>query len=266
MAVAALLAVWTLTPLVSALGWDAWERAVLGAPFLTAGVGFFVVPLVLGTLTGSGVDLHHRQPGRWLEIGCMALGVIGPLGGIAIALAGDGLMQFPMAVVVATAYLLTLPIMVVFLRRTKTVDTESPPLTQLLLGLGLAAVTLVVAALLGSDLDLGRKSLYLLVFVGVGEEILFRGLLQGALDEVLGRPWKIGGAQVGWGWIIQAVLFGITHPLLAGDASLWGWGLWTAAAGLAFGWLRARSGTILAPGLVHGVIDVIGLVVVPALA
>lgn len=194
----------------------------------------------------------------------MALGVMGPLGGMAIAVAGDP-QRLTMALLVAGAYMLCLPIMMLFLRRTRTVDTPSSAATQAVVALSAAGVALAVAAVLGSDQDPWRRGVYLLVFVGLGEEILFRGLLQGALDTVLGTPWKLGGAQVGWGWIVQAVVFGITHPLVAGDPTLWGWGLWTMTSGLAFGWVRARAGTILAPALVHGVVDVIGLVVVPAL-
>ena len=52
---------------------------------------------------------------------------------------------------------------------------------------------------------------------------------------------------------------------LCTSSQWWLWGVWTALSGLCFGWLRARSGTIFAPALAHGIADAIGLVLVPLL-
>lgn len=83
--------------------------------------------------------------------------------------------------------------------------------------------------------------------VGLSEEFFFRGYLQTHLDEWLGRPWRVCGAQVGWGLIIAAVLFGLCH-LVRGDVTQ----LRVIFFGLFAGWLRCRTDTIAVPAVYHG--------------
>jgi membrane protease YdiL (CAAX protease family) len=49
------------------------------------------------------------------------------------------------------------------------------------------------------------------IFVGFGEEILFRGYIQSRLNEAFGRPYRFFSVPYGWGLIIASILFGITH-------------------------------------------------------
>jgi uncharacterized protein len=84
---------------------------------------------------------------------------------------------------------------------------------------------------------------------GVGEEMLFRGIVQAAVAAEIGGPHGI------WlGLFIAAVLFGLLHPitptyaLLAGLIGLYLGGLWLA------------SGNLLAPIVAHGVYDFVALV------
>ncbi len=94
---------------------------------------------------------------------------------------------------------------------------------------------------------------------GWSEELLFRGVLLWATNEVFGRPWRFAGAQVGWGWIITTLLFATMHLTLV-DHQLHlhlSWmGFATAAfAGAVLGWVRERSGSLW-PGMVlHNLID-----------
>ena len=96
------------------------------------------------------------------------------------------------------------------------------------------------------------------VFVAFGEEIIFRGYVQSRLNESFGRPYRFFGVEFGWGVVIAAVLFGLTHvglttSLLTGQMKLhWAWGFWTFFGGLVFGLVREKSGSILAPALLHG--------------
>lgn len=249
-----------------ASGLASWERRFFAAPALSALIAFFLVGLCVmaaARLTPTQAGLNASQPARWLEIGCMALGVLGPIGGMAFAVAGDP-RHAPGAWIILIAQLLCLPLLGFFLRRTRRVEQASGAhvVAGLLAGV---AVTLVAMAALAPVLPAAARALHLLVLVGIGEELVFRGVIQGLLDRAWGTPWRVMSADVGWGWFVQALLFGLVHPLVAGDPGLWPWGLWTAASGLCFGWLRARSGTILAPAMVHGVTDAIGLVLVPLL-
>jgi membrane protease YdiL (CAAX protease family) len=47
----------------------------------------------------------------------------------------------------------------------------------------------------------------------LGEELVFRGIYQGQLNDVFHRPWHIFGIQVGCGWILTAVLFAEVHAV-----------------------------------------------------
>ncbi len=104
------------------------------------------------------------------------------------------------------------------------------------------------------------------LFVGFGEEILYRGYMQSRLNEAFGKPYHFSGVAFGWGAIITALLFGLTHVGilrwvldLSGEVT-WAWGFWTIFSGLVFGLVREKSGGILAPALLHGLPQAIATV------
>lgn len=96
------------------------------------------------------------------------------------------------------------------------------------------------------------------LFLGPGEEVLFRGYIQSRLNQAFGRPFRLGGVPWGWGTLITAALFGLFHvvnlPHLYQGAfePLWWSGLSSAAVGLVLGYLREKTGSILAPAILHG--------------
>ena len=98
---------------------------------------------------------------------------------------------------------------------------------------------------------------------GFGEEILFRAYFQSRINQEYGRPYRIWGFRFGLGLIITSLLFGFGHVLnpfnpLAGHFSLaWSAFLPTAAVGLFLGLIREKTGSILAPSIIHGVADTI---------
>jgi membrane protease YdiL (CAAX protease family) len=75
---------------------------------------------------------------------------------------------------------------------------------------------------------------------------------------------RLFGIQFGAGLIIASFLFGLWHadntydPAIGFSSLAWGWGLWTFVAGLFFGVLREKTGTLVAPGLAHGLPDAVG--------
>ena len=120
-------------------------------------------------------------------------------------------------------------------------------------------------------LVLGRLSLIIVstvfwqfFFSGFGEEIVWRGYVQSGLNRVFGRPMRVFGVQFGAGLIITSILFGLLHAFNTYDpeiglASLsWGWALFTMFSGLLFGILRENTGSLLAPGIAHGLPDAVG--------
>jgi membrane protease YdiL (CAAX protease family) len=108
--------------------------------------------------------------------------------------------------------------------------------------------------------------LWLFFGAGFGEEVFFRGYVQSRVDEALGRPCRLLGAEFGWGLAVSAALFGLIHVLnpvdyFAGRYDFaWQWWLPAFAGGLFFGLLRARTGSVLPGAVIHGLTDVLAMV------
>ena len=81
--------------------------------------------------------------------------------------------------------------------------------------------------------------LVLSVAAGVGEELLFRGVVQPE-----------------WGLIPASVLFGIVH---IGGADMVAFGVWAGGIGALLGWLAVATGGLLAPITAHAVYDALAL-------
>jgi membrane protease YdiL (CAAX protease family) len=105
------------------------------------------------------------------------------------------------------------------------------------------------------------------VVAGLGEELIFRGYIQSRLNEVLGRPFRLGGTQFGWGLFIASFLFGLVHIFNGVDFTgprhlQWTWGLSAFLHGtLVFGYLREKTGSILSGAILHGNNDAWALIV-----
>jgi len=98
-------------------------------------------------------------------------------------------------------------------------------------------------------------------FAGFGEEILFRGYFQSRLNEDFGRPWRLKGVSFGPGLLITAALFGVLHimnpfnPFMGKFELDLLWGIDSFFAGLLFGFLREKTGTVLSASVGHGLLD-----------
>lgn len=88
-----------------------------------------------------------------------------------------------------------------------------------------------------------------LVVVAGPEELFFRGYLMGRLDDIFGERgrFRLLGAEVGPSLFVQAALFALGHFAV----DLAPHRLLVFFPALAFGWLKARRGTIVAPILFH---------------
>jgi membrane protease YdiL (CAAX protease family) len=100
--------------------------------------------------------------------------------------------------------------------------------------------------------------LFYIFFLGLGEELLFRGYILSRLNEAFGKPYQFFGINLGWGIVITSILFGIMHFLNLGSLVMgnwqltpW-WGLWTFFGGLVNGLVREKTGSIVAPTILHG--------------
>jgi hypothetical protein len=77
------------------------------------------------------------------------------------------------------------------------------------------------------------------VLAGVGEELLFRGVLQ----ALVGLP-------------VASAVFGAVH---VGGRGFVGYGVWAACIGALFGWLMVETGGLLAPIVAHALYDALAL-------
>jgi membrane protease YdiL (CAAX protease family) len=89
---------------------------------------------------------------------------------------------------------------------------------------------------------------------GLEEEIFYRGVLLLAFNEALRARARILGAQMGWGALLTALLFGLEHALSWRDGayafeamSFMG----PAIGGLLLVWFRERSGSVVLPIFLH---------------
>lgn len=128
---------------------------------------------------------------------------------------------------------------------------------------------LVLAALAGWATAVGLSSpkgpwdpatlAYLAIMPGLNEELVYRGALPALIDRLVPGRVDLLGAPIGWGLAATAVLFALLHGLWL-DAE---WSIHVdlialrnaAVTGLAFAWLRARTGSLLLPVLAHGLVD-----------
>jgi membrane protease YdiL (CAAX protease family) len=97
--------------------------------------------------------------------------------------------------------------------------------------------------------------IYFYLFVALSEEILFRGYIQSRLNSAFGRPRHIFGIRWGWGLIISSVLFGLWHWGWNPETLAWPHILWTMLAGLIFGIVREKSESVIAPAILHGIMN-----------
>jgi membrane protease YdiL (CAAX protease family) len=74
---------------------------------------------------------------------------------------------------------------------------------------------------------------------GIGEEWLFRGVLQPLT-----------------GWVVASVLFGLAH---VGNRGMLAFGLWATGMGFLLGALAQATGGLAAPIVAHGVYDMLAL-------
>lgn len=255
--VATIATVW----LVDAVpGWRAWDQSVFGVAWTAQILAFMLVPLLVLRLLGlypGRLGITFGGILRPLEAGLTAIAVIGPATGLAFPLLGMlgwSPMEWRGGLLLAGVYAACLPLTGLVLRKARGTAAQTLPAKHLAIAAAAIAVATVIAALTADSAPIVPKVLIALLLIGPGEELVFRGIVQTRLDQAFGRPWRFFGADLGWGWVLASLLFGLAHFLSPSAPGLGGWALWTAVSGLLFGYIRAKSGSFVAPALVHGVL------------
>lgn len=86
-----------------------------------------------------------------------------------------------------------------------------------------------------------------ILVVALPEEFYFRGYFQSAMDKIFPKARRVLGANLGWGWFLTALIFAFAHSFIT--YKWWHFSIFFPA--LVFGYLRERTGNIIAPTLFH---------------
>jgi len=90
---------------------------------------------------------------------------------------------------------------------------------------------------------------------GLAEELVYRGVFLVLLDRAFGRPWRIAGAELGWGTIVMAVVFAAVHAVgvdRSGGVHIDpGFAVGPFIGSLVAGWARSRLGSLVPLMLIH---------------
>lgn len=123
----------------------------------------------------------------------------------------------------------------------------------LLATLALTAASFGIGAAFGGG-PFGAETLaFQLTMPGIAEELVYRGVFIALLHRAL--PSAEGVARW-WPLFITAVAFGLWHGLSVDEGQIgfdWLSASFPFIGGLAYGWLRERTGSILVPTLAHNV-------------
>ena len=95
-----------------------------------------------------------------------------------------------------------------------------------------------------------RDVVYMWAFVALGEEVLFRALIQRDLAAAFGSKWAL---------TLSSVLFGIMHLTWRSPGEV----LFTTAAGFLLGYLYLRTRSLVAPIALHGTNNVMLVSIMP---
>jgi membrane protease YdiL (CAAX protease family) len=101
--------------------------------------------------------------------------------------------------------------------------------------------------------DFLQLALSQIVVVAVPEELFFRGYLMGRFEERWPSRRLLFGAAVGWPLLLSSALFALGHLLVDFDATR----LAVFFPGLAFAWMRSRTGSIAAGALFHALCNLL---------
>jgi membrane protease YdiL (CAAX protease family) len=172
--------------------------------------------------------------------------------------------DLPTALVASAGYILITLLILLVLRRSGRLANRWLLAGCVVLLAAIWATPVVAAKVVHRDPFRALANLgWLVIGAGFGEEVFFRGYVQSRSNRVFGRPIRLLGVSCGVGLVVSALLFGVIHVLNTFDYFTgrydfaWGSGLMNVAAGIFLGLLRERTGSIVAGGVAHGLLDVL---------
>lgn len=95
--------------------------------------------------------------------------------------------------------------------------------------------------------DFFSVMIFQILIVALPEEFYFRGYVQSSLNRIFGHKWNFLGVRIGWALPLTAAIFAFAHAVV--NYQWWHFAIFFPA--LVFGYLRERTGSIVAPTLFH---------------
>ena len=254
-------------------GWGASEMVQM----YVSGLLMLLIPLVIIALVARrnyaayGLTLKDWKYNVDVGLTCYPVRMISWIGGFGLItlLRTSYLQPIGALILLITCLIEIVVILLIFRRHDQTGRVErtsqTSPLGNLIVLVALILFPIILGTFLGKlTLDVVSTVFWQVVFSGFGEELFYRGYIQSRVNQEFGRPWQVMSVSFGPGLIVASLLFGLSHALNTYNPSMgqydlsWWWAVWTVVGGVFFGLVREKAGSIVAPGLAHGVLDAVG--------
>ena len=239
-----------------------WEELVFGSPILGKTLLLFILPLptlILTRRNPGAYGLTNDNLRRHARLALQAIQVVLPATFLflVIGLLGTDFRQWLGAAILTLGFAAAGIVMLRYTRRSENIAERKISLNGFMAYIGLLIAGVGLVNLFQPISELIARIVIAMIFIGFLEEFFFRGYLQTRLNDVFGRPYSLFNVNYGAGLVLGAVIFGLFHPLaITNEVPLpWAWALWVTMTGLIFGFLREKSGAVVTPALLHGVLS-----------
>ena len=250
--------------LLKSSGFGDWQEPLFGAPLLSSCLLFFILPLVFVLTAGRdpgtcGLTTDDLRYHRRVAIRAIALVMPATVLFLIIDMVGSHPKEWLGASILAVGFVVAGLLFAMRSRGLANGAEARLSWTGFPVYLALLVVGLITSYLLHPWSQLATRIVAVLIFVGFLEEFFFRGYVQSRLNDCFGKPFRFQNVEFGAGLLLTAAIFGLFHPLTVADGTPWAWALWTAAFGLIAGFLREKTGAVVAPAIFHGAMLIPGV-------
>ena len=245
----------SLRPVLRQIGFRRWQMTHFGHPIFSMAFLLIFSCIVLITLRkplnryGLMTDNLRHQ----LRIGTIAALLMFPatLGFPISEWLGTSYRHLLGGIILSLMFLISFVLIVMAIRKYPSLNQNGTTKNRIGLVITFLAMVLISGYVLLPISKTLTVAIYT-VYAALGEELLFRGYLQSRLNHCFGRPYKLAGVSFGPGLILASVIFGLFHPLQVTAGFPWGWLIMASTCGLVLGYLREKTGGIIAPSIAHG--------------
>lgn len=126
-------------------------------------------------------------------------------------------------------------------------------------------LVLIYGFLIGGYSASVENAMFQLLMPSVIEELVYRGILLWAINEMLSKPFRIGKTQFGYGAIITSLLFGLWHGFAINEtwsiSINWGSLIITTGLGFFLALTKERTGSLQLPILLHILINLMPVLI-----